>query len=880
MYRPEGTDHLSVEVVPWHALPEDDCLARLQSSPSGLSADTIARLKLLFGPNILPRRPPPSLATLFLRQFRSPLIYLLLGATIISLAIGDRTDALFILGVLLINAAIGATQERRAGASAEALRSLIRQTARVRRDGALAEIDAGELVPGDVVELETGMRVPADIRLLEALALSADESLLSGESLPVGKSSVATVPAEAGLGDRPTMLHAGTMITEGRGAGVVVETGPCTALGRVAASLDGAIDAPPPLMLRLHQLSRQIAVSAIGIIAVLGLVLALQGTALDEIFLLAVALAVSAIPEGLPVAVTVALSTATRRMARRHVIIRALPAVEGLGACTLIASDKTGTLTLNQLSVEKLVLASGRTAERADWLACQSNPEISLLVRAVALCNEASRSPDGTLVGDSVDVALLRFADEAGVCGEGERIGLHPYEPANRFASVMVRKDDGRIIVYAKGAVETIAAMCAEADPALIAEAESLACAGYRVLAIAQYVAVSDAVPDLAHPSDLELLGCVALLDPLRPEAREAIARCAEAGIKVRMVTGDHPSTALTIARQLGLAAGPLQVATGCEIAALVDRPEELTTRLRNTHVFARVEPAQKLLIVETLSASGEIVAVTGDGVNDAPALQTAHIGVAMGRSGTDVARSAADLILTDDNFASIVAGIEEGRITYANIRKIVIFLLATGIAEIGMFLGALLLSLPLPLTPVQLLWLNIVTNGSQDVMLGFGRGEGDELRRPPRPPREALVDGRALALMVPPALTMTGLALLLLDWSLDRGMSLAGAQNIVLLLTVLFQNAFVLCLRSERRSLLRQPLRDNPWLLLGIGIALTLHIMAMQFEPLRLVLGTSPPDRAALLACLAGMLAILIVTEATKFALARLIHADKVLQV
>jgi magnesium-transporting ATPase (P-type) len=414
----------------------------------------------------------------------------------------------------------------------------------------------------------------------------------------------------------------------------------------------------------------------------------------------------------------------------------------------------------------------------------------------------------------------------------------------------------------------------------LIAEAESLACAGYRVLAIAQYVAVSDAVPDLAHPSDLELLGCVALLDPLRPEAREAIARCAEAGIKVRMVTGDHPSTALTIARQLGLAAGPLQVATGCEIAALVDRPEELTTRLRNTHVFARVEPAQKLLIVETLSASGEIVAVTGDGVNDAPALQTAHIGVAMGRSGTDVARSAADLILTDDNFASIVAGIEEGRITYANIRKIVIFLLATGIAEIGMFLGALLLSLPLPLTPVQLLWLNIVTNGSQDVMLGFGRGEGDELRRPPRPPREALVDGRALALMVPPALTMTGLALLLLDWSLDRGMSLAGAQNIVLLLTVLFQNAFVLCLRSERRSLLRQPLRDNPWLLLGIGIALTLHIMAMQFEPLRLVLGTSPPDRAALLACLAGMLAILIVTEATKFALARLIHADKVLQV
>ena len=783
--------------------------------------------------------------------------------------LAHRVDAAFIFVVLLINATIGSVQERRADRGMAALEHLIRHSARVRRDGMLCTIDAAELVPGDVVELESGMAAPADARLLESHSLQVDESLLSGESLPVAKDAEAEVAEDAGLGDRPNMLHAGTTVVEGRAVALVVATGLATALGEIQASLrasEGA--APPPLVLRLARLTRQIAIGAIALILLLAALLALEGQPGGEILLLAVALAVSAIPEGLPIAVTVALATATGRMARRHVIVRALPAVEGLGACTLIASDKTGTLTLNRLSVERVLLADGRLLTRTDWESVRADGLLARLASASALCNEARIDGDGEAVGDTVDAAMLAFAREAGAARDAEIAARAHYEPARRFAAVAVRAGDD-IDLLVKGAPEAVAAMCGCAGP-LPAQAEALAGEGYRLIAVAGSRFPADRVPPVDAPCGLEMYGWVALLDPLRPEAVAAIAQCRAAGIDVRMITGDHPATARTIARQLGLCADGDRVVTGPEIAAAMERRSVPGDLIAQAKVFARIEPTQKTLIVEALTAAGHLVAVTGDGVNDAPALQAAHIGVAMGEGGTDVAREAADLVLADDNFASIVAGVEEGRIVYANLRKIVIFLIATGVAEIFMFLGALAVGLPMPLTAVQLIWSNLVTNGAQDVMLGFGRGEGDELERPPRRPDEPILDRKALILLVPPALVMSVLALAMMDWALAGGAGVAEAQNAVLLMTVLFQNAYVFCMRSERRPIWREPLLSNPWLLIGVGAALGLHLAAMHVPALQSVLGTAPVDNAILLFCLAGAGLTVLVAECAKWAARR----------
>ena len=857
----------------WHALAPEVCLERLGASTNGLSSAESTLRFARFGPNSLPRRKKVSLGRLFLRQFRSPLIYLLLAATSVSLTLGHFTDAGFIAVVLALNALVGTVQEHRAAVSMDALGRLIRLRARVRRDGLVHEVEAGEVVPGDIVEMESGMAVPADLRLLSSDGLLADESLLSGESLPVAKNAGDRVGAQAGLADRATMLHAGATISQGRGIGVVVATGLRTELGRIQASLDQAAAEPPPLLLQLRDLARHIAIASVGLIGILSLFLAVEGQPAGDILLLAVALAVSAIPEGLPIAVTVALAAATRRMAARNVIIRALPAVEGLGSCTLIASDKTGTLTSNRLSLERILLADGRLLAPADW-ADAPDHAVTSLATAATYCNEVAIGSGGMLIGDTVDIALANFARAAGVelpqVIAAERPFELAYEPANRFSAVVIREAGGSSL-YVKGAPDAVLPMCRAVPEALAARADKLAHSGYRVLALASTKIRAGEAPDFRHLQGMTLLGWVALLDPVRPEAPAAIARCAEAGISVRMVTGDHPATARTIAGQLGLPAAPRQLVTGSEIARLAHDERQLTDLVRGGRVFARIDPGQKLRIVQLLIGDGEIVAVTGDGANDAPALQAAHIGVAMGLGGTDVARSSADLVLADDNFASIVAGIEEGRITHANIRRIVIFLLATGIAEIAMFLGAVAMGLPMPLTAVQLLWLNLVTNGVQDVMLGFGRGEGDELRQPPRRPDEPIINRSALALMIPPALAMTALALLMIGWADARSLPPGQIQNGVLLLVVVFQNAYVLCMRSERRPLWREPLMSNPWLLLGVGLALGLQLLAMNWAPLQDVLGTAPVDGVILAICTAGAVVTVIVTEITKWVIRRL---------
>ncbi len=834
----------------------------LGSDKAGLSAKAAADRLAAVGPNEIPAEPDRPLWRLALDQLKSPLIFLLLAAAAISVAIGERDDFLFILAVLAINTAIGAAQEWRAQANTAALRSHITMSARVRRDGTVRRVEGAALVPGDVVLLEAGDRVPADLRLLFAVETSVDESALTGESTAVDKAAGAALQPETPLADRMTMLYAGTTLQRGAAEGVVVATGAGTEIGRIAGAL-AAPSLPPPLTRRLARFSWILGLVAIVLVAgAMGLEVA-RGTALRETLLIAIALAVSVIPEGLPVAVTVALSIATRRMAQRNVIIRHLPAVEGLGACTVIATDKTGTLTVNSLTARRLwlpghgivevsgegLMVDGGFHVEGRPVSDEAGVSVRLLGHSGALCNEATLVLElGTVgaTGDTVDLALLVLAAKAALDvtdlrERAPRIGGIPFAAERRFSASLHRHEDGHRL-HVKGAAEVLLPFCTSIDrQAVLDVAEAMASKGYRVLAVASREISGDvravaADGDLGrHLDGLTLLGLVGFIDPLRPEAKDAVAACRRAGVSVKMITGDHAATALSIARELGIAQTRADVVTGAELATA--SPE----RIAAASVFARVEPAQKVAVVDALQRAGHVVAMTGDGVNDAPALKRADLGVAMGLSGTDVARDAADLVLADDNFASVVAGIEEGRAAYANIRKVIYLLVSTGAAEIVLFFAAILTGLPAPLTAVQLLWLNLVTNGGQDAALAFERREPDLMNRPPRPPNEPIFD-RLMVLET----ALSGLVIGLTAWvvygaALAWGADTFEARTVVLFLLVAFENAHVFNCRSETRSAFKIPLRHNWPLMVAVVAAQGVHIAAAYVPGLRDVLEIEP---------------------------------------
>jgi len=859
----------------WSTLPGDEVLAALASGDRGLSlVEARARLAAV-GRNELPRAKRTGILGLYLRQFKNPLVYLLLAATVVSLFVGELADAIFIFAVLQLNAAIGTAQEWKAEASAEALDALLSNTAVVVRDGLRQQIDTVDLVPGDRVRLESGARVAADLRLLDVRELTVDESLLTGESTPVAKDAGFLCRAKTPVAEQRNMLHAGTTVLSGRAEGVVTATGRQTEIGRIAEALARGEAIAPPLVLRLERFSRVVGLATIILIAALATAQIAQGTPLATVFLVAVALAVAAIPEGLPVAITVALAIATSRMGRRNVIVRSLPAVEGLGACTLIASDKTGTLTCNELTVKRVRLFGGGAPDQAVEVGGEGfepRGEVILTGRALGpleaealrrlavsgtLCNEASVNftPSGTeRLGDTVDVAFLVLAaklglDQGALRREAPQLGLVPYEPKRRYGAAFTQgpqdKDPGAgATVHVKGAAEMVVPMCRGIDrEQILAEADGLAAQGYRVLAVACGAAtLKDARasdPDALH--DLQLLGLVGLIDPVRAEVPGAVARCRAARISVRMITGDHPETALAVARQLDIAQSPAQVVTGQDLAAAGEDPVAVARLVERGRVFARVEPVQKLMIVEALQKLGEVVAVTGDGVNDAPALTAANIGVAMGRDGTDVARGAADLVLADDNFASIVAGVEEGRIAYDNVRKLIYLLIATGFAEIVLFLLSIIFALPLPLFAAQLLWLNLVTNGIQHVALAFEGGEPGILERPPRPPGQSLFDRRMIGQVLVAGVYMGTMAFFFYGWCLAQGMGEDMARNLLLLLMVLFENAHALNARSESRSLFAVPLAANRFLIVAILGAQALHIGVMYLAGPDNFLGVRP---------------------------------------
>ena len=877
-----------------------DINTNVADASQGLSQSEVDDRLLEYGANTLPSAKPPGIVRVFLRQFLSPLIYILLAAAVVSLAISDPSDAVFIGFVLLVNGIIGTIQEYSAGKAAAALRNLEQPQAVVIRDGSRQEIDARDLVPGDYVLLESGNRVPADIRLLEADGLQCDESLLTGESLPVTKSPYGD-KAAGSPADHSAMLFASTLITRGRGRGTVIATGSRTEIGQIAAAVSERSISQPPLMIRLERFSRTIALSvgiSIALLVVIGL---LRGSGLHELFLMGVALAVSAIPEGLPVAISVALAIGMRRMAGTHVIIRNMPAIESLGSCTMIATDKTGTLTMNRLTVTDACLPDGTdiTFETGHDLnkaglqiangAGDSEAAVARarrLLLAAALPNEAvlRHGPDGwTETGDTVDIALLAAARKGGIVHDElaqlyPEVAAIPYEPDLKYAASFREMGNG-IHAFVKGAAETVIAMCdrmatedgsAPIDVAtLLAQKEDLAGRGLRVLAFAggEVAPGPDGSYGQKQLSGLVFLGLVGMKDPIRPEVPDAIAACYKAGIDVAMITGDDPSTAAAIAAEAGMIFARDQVVTGDMVREAEQAGEPALDALtEHARIYARMKPDQKLAIVLSMARNDHFVAMTGDGVNDAPALKHAHVGIAMGLKGTDVAKESADIIITDDNFASIVGGIRDGRVAYANIRKVIFMLVSTGAAEVLLFLLAIPLGLPMPLLPVQLLWLNLVTNGIQDVALAAEKPEGDELMQPPRKPSEPIFDRVMIRRILHATLFMTIAGFATFYWLLSAGYSEAAARNLLLLLFVLFENVQTFNSRSERRSIFRLPFFSNPLLLIGIVAAQGLHILAMYVPVLENTLKIAPVSFAewGLLGLLA--LGLLLVMEVEKW--------------
>lgn len=882
-----STESVSLPPVAWHAAPAEEALETLRTTWEGLRSEEADGRLERYGRNELDVVGVTAWWKVLLRQFVSPLVAILLVAGAVSLVQRHFVDAGAIFLILSINAALGFWQERKAEADVRALQSLSTPSCRVMRDGREQVIEAPLVVPGDIVLLESGERVPADLRLLDANALQVDESMLTGESLAATKSTRA-VAAGASAGDRSNILFSGTFVTSGRGRGVVVATGNDTELGEINRLVQG----PPtrtPMQELTDTLERRIGLVVLGGVAVLFLVGLMLGNSPSDMLRTSVALAVASIPEGLPIVLTVAMSVGVSRMARRGAIIRFLPAVETLGSTDVIASDKTGTLTRNELTVEEIWTSEG--FHRLPLPGGDSNrpldpylesPLVRDVLRAGALTNEATRDPGEYLAfsGDAVDAAMAHAAVRHETLDEDERRAepdAHlPYEPDLGYSQTVRSDYTGRRILYVKGSPDALIDMSTSLAEAhgtrpldrddVEAANHEMASGGLRVIATAARLLPDDEVLDdpLPTPTGLTLLGLSGMTDPPRPGVVEAIRDCLRAGISVTMITGDHPATASAIAERLGLPSGAPAL-TGAEIAELDDR--SLAARLEQTSVAARVSPRDKLRIVGVLQGMGKVVAVTGDGVNDAPALKAASIGVAMGRSGTDVARESADLVLTDDNFATIVHAVEQGRVTFASIRKATYFLLSTGFGAFVAVALSVLADQPLLFLPVQMLWINLVTNGVQDLALALEPAEGDELSRPPRPRSEGMLSRTLWFRMLITGTWMAAGVLATFAWALRTGLGIEHARTLALTAFVLFSFFQAMSSRAEYRSVFRlNPLR-NKFLLWSSLAALSLQWLAMNWPLAADLLSMTPLTAQEWLACALVGSTVLVIVEAEKFA-------------
>ncbi len=859
----------------WHTLAIDAALQRLAVEAGQGLTDAEAGLRLArHGPNALPEASRRSLARMLLDQFADFMILVLIAAAVISGIIGDPGDTLAIVVIVLLNAAIGFTQEYRAERAMAALKRMAAPSARVRRGGELCVVPADSLVPGDVVLLEAGAIVPADLRLFEAAQLQVAEAVLTGESQAVDKTTAAISAADIALGDRLNMAYKGTVVTRGRGTGVTVATGLATELGKVAQLLAGTEEVRTPLQKRLARFGTRLAMAVLAICVIVFAAGLLRGEPPVLMFLTAISLAVAAIPEALPAVVTIALALGARKMALQHALIRRLPAVETLGAITTICSDKTGTLTENRMRAEAFFV------DDVPATAFGSGEPWTTLGRALALCNDAGISAAGGASGDPTEVALQEAALAAGFAKAAlellqPRVAEQPFD-SERKRMATVHRDSEGFVAYVKGAPETVLPLCVArlaADgpaaldaAAMLAAAEKMAAAGLRVLALAwRRFAVLPADSACAE-TELIFLGLVGLMDPPRAEAARAVAECKDAGIVPVMITGDHPATALAIARRLGIAGDGGSAMTGAELARLSDA--ELDSRVKVARVFARVDPAQKIRIVKALQARGEHVAMTGDGVNDAPALKRADIGVAMGRGGTDVAREAAHMTLQDDNFATIVHAVREGRRIYDNIRRFIKYAMTTNSGEILTIFLAPFIGLPMPLLPIHILWINLVTDGLPGLALASEPAEKDVMSRPPRPPEESIFARGMWQHILWVGLLMAGVVLATQAWTVHTGS--AHWQTMVFTVLTLSQLGHVLAIRSEQESLFKIGLSSNPQLLAAVLVTFLLQ-MATLYVPLgNAWFKTEPLAADELAACLLLSAIVFFAVETEKWLVRR----------
>jgi len=887
-----------------HHLPLADFAALIGTDPvRGLTADEAAHRLAVDGPNELLERPGPSIWQLVLAQFNNFLVYLLLAAAAISLLLREFIDASAILSIVALNAVLGVVQEARANKAMAALKRMASPTARVVRGGSILELPSRDLVQGDVVLLEAGNYVPADLRLVEAVNLRIEEAALTGESQPVEKDASVTLPPEAPLGDRLNSAYMGTLLVYGRGRGIVSATGMRAEIGKIATMLQAVEEGPTPLQERLAQLGKLLGTGCLivaGIILAIGvgrIVISGEGSVAEQLvdlLLTAISLAIAAVPEGLPAIVTVALAIGMQRMARRHALIRKLPAVETLGSASFICSDKTGTLTQNEMMAVRLY-AGGRLydvtgrgyqpigeilQDGTGAASPESDHALAQLLRCGLLCNDSSLEPappDGEMeegqrawrmVGDPTEGALVVLAAKAGLWRDEQdraypRLAEVPFDSTRkRMITLHPDPQSGRSIAYLKGGPDVVLDLCdailedGEVVPltddmreAVSLHNEEMASDALRVLGFAYHTL--DAIPDRPNPAQIEqgcvFLGLVGMIDAARPEVKDAIQVCRTAGIRPVMITGDFLLTGVAIAKELALLRPGARAITGADLDKLDD--EEFLAQVEDIDVYARVSPAHKVRIVDALKANGEVVAMTGDGVNDAPAIKRADIGVAMGITGTDVAKGTADMVLTDDNYASIVSAVEQGRIIYANIRKFVYYLISCNLAEILIIFiptafGRLLFpnierAVLSPLAPIQLLWLNLITDGAPALALGTEKGDPDTMEQQPRPPKEPIINKSMRWGVVIQTIAIT--AVTLTAYAIGLHHNEIYAETMAFLTLSLSELLRAFTARSEHYPILKIGLFTNKWMNLAVLFSLTLLILVVYVPFLNPIFSTVP---------------------------------------
>ena len=838
----------------YYSMNVEELYQKLRTNEEGLDLKEVRRRQEKYGENSLPKKKRDSIIKIFFSELLDPIVLLLIVAIIASFIVGENVDAIAIIFIVLVDLIIGTVEENKANTTVEALEKLVPEKVKVRRNGKEILIDSKELTVGDFVYLESGDKISADLRLIEAHNLTVDESILTGESLSVEKHARELSNKELSITEQSNMVFAGTSIVTGRAKALVIGIGLNTEIGKIATTINNTKEEKSPLTIRVEKFSKQISI-LIGILSVLlAILLFTKHLPINEILVSVIALAVSAMPEGLPLALTMALTIGSNKMAKKKVVAKKLYSVESLGSCTVIASDKTGTLTVNEQTAKKIVLPNGQeymiegSGYHVNGKVVGEKLSYAKEIAKLGVINNEAKFEKSEIIGDSIDIAFLVLGEKIKVkTNDIEILETIPYESQNKYSAVFYKKDN-EVYCTVKGSLEKVVSLCSsinlkkDFNISKLEEQNSLLSSdGYRVIALANGKIKEKDNYTEDDIKDLIFMGLVGFIDPIRKEAVNAIKECRGAGIKVLMITGDHPLTAFKIAKDLKLTKTYDEVTTSSEVEEYLSKGEKAFDEfVKSKKVFSRVTPLEKLKIVESLKRQGEFVAVTGDGVNDSPALKAANIGIAMG-SGTDIARETSKMIVMDDNFKSIVNGVKEGRVAYANIRKITYFLISCGLAEVLFFALAILFDMPMPLVAIQLLWLNVVTDGIQDIALSFEPAESHLMTEPPRDPKESLFDKTLLQEILIAGLTIglivfgTWVYLLKvvnMDVSLARGYCMA--------LMIIIQNIHAFNCRSEKKSIFKMSFISNPIFLVGVLGSLILGVAVIEIDFLNVFLKTS----------------------------------------